>query len=120
MEGGHQPRLLSRRQHGTREQGRSGVWHGIMHVQDIQPMLSADFGHLDRKRQGVIRVFEKSVIVDADGVKIEPWSVCLQSKGAFVADEVHLVTAARQVFSQGRGENATRSERGITDRKSDV
>ena len=106
--------LQLRRQHRPREDGGRGVRHGVVDVQHVEPMLAAHFGHLHREGQGVVGVLEQPVGVDAHRVEVDAGRVRREPERALVADEVHVVPAARPAPAQRRGEDAAAADRGVT------
>src|SRR5436305_6858538 len=90
-----------RRQHFAGEDGRGGMRHSVMHVQHVQPEVSADFSHFDGERKSVVGIFEKVVIVNDDGVKVKTLRIRRQAKGPFIADEMNFVPEPGQVFTEG-------------------
>ena len=63
-------------------------------------MIAADFRHLHRKRQRVIRIFKQAVITDLHRMKKDSRRIGRQTKRPLVTDEMHLMPAARQFFAQ--------------------
>src|SRR5690242_2948201 len=88
--------------------------YGVVDMQHIEAEVAADLGHFDRKRKGVIRVFEEIVIVNHNLVKTEAIRIRRQAKGTFVTDEVHFVPEPSKVFTQSRSEDSATTDRGIT------
>ena len=63
-------------------------------------MIAAHFGHSDRERQRVVRIFEQLIFVDDDRMEMQPRRIFRQPERAFVAEEMHLVSAPRQFLAQ--------------------
>ena len=114
VQGRHDTRLLFRRQHRAGEDGRGGVWNSIMDVHDIQTVIAANLGHANRKRQSIIRIFEKRVVVYYHGMERKTRCVFRQSERALIADKMHLVPALGEFFAQRCCEDAAAADRGIT------
>ena len=99
-------RLLFAREHRAGEDGCRRVRHGIVHVKQVQPMIPAHLGHAHRQRQGVVGKSEHLVVVDDDGMEVQPRPIREQAKRPLVTDEMHLVSPARQILSERGGQGA--------------
>ena len=80
--------------------------HGIMHMKHVQPLIAANFGHAHRERQGVVGIFEQTVIVNHDAMEMKSRSIRTQPKRPLVANEMHFVSPARQILPQRGRQNA--------------
>src|SRR5664280_301589 len=105
-------RLLLRRKHRPRKNGRCRVGHGIVNMEYVQPVIAAHFRHLYGEWQRVIGVLEQIVVVDDHWMKMQAWSILGQTERPLVADEMHLMAAPRQLLAQRGGEDAASSHRG--------
>ena len=87
--------------------------HGIVHVKHVQPLIAADFGHAHRERQGVVGIFEQSVVVDHDAMEMKSRPIRRQPKRPLVANEMHFMSSARQVLPQRGCQNTAAANRRI-------
>jgi hypothetical protein len=108
---GDHARSLLRREHGAGEDGRGGVGHRVVHVEQVQPVIPRHLGHAHRERQGVVGKLEHVVVVDGDGMEVQSRPVPGQAERPLVADEMHLVAPVRQVHAQRGGQGAAASHR---------
>jgi hypothetical protein len=99
-------RPLIGRQHRPGEDRRGGVRHGVVHVQHVEPVVAAHLGHAHRQRQRVVGISEQAILVDRDGMKVQPRGVGGQAERALVRDEVHVVSARGQLFAERGGQHA--------------
>jgi hypothetical protein len=90
------------------------MWDSIVDVKNVQSIIPRNFCHADRKRKGVVRVFEQFVIIDRNGVKIKPRGINRQAKWPLIAYEMNLVPAPCQILAEGRSQYSTSSDRWIT------
>ena len=77
-----------------------------VHMKHVQPVIAANFGHAHRERQGVVGIFEQSVIVNHDAMEMKSRPIHRQTKRPLVANEMHFVSPARQILAQRRRQNA--------------
>src|SRR5882672_2207054 len=83
-------------------------------MQYVKLVVVAYFRHLDGERQGIIGVLEQIVIVDDHRMEMQAGRVHRQTERTLVADEMHLVTALRQLLAQSSGENAAPAHGWVT------
>jgi len=112
VERGDDLELVLAVKHFAGEHGGGGVRHGVVDVQDIERVRAADLGHLHRKRQRVVGIFEEVVAVDDDGME-EHARPDGQAEGGLVADEVDFVAAPGEFVAEFGGENAAAADRGV-------
>jgi hypothetical protein len=68
-------------------------------VQDVEIVLATDTSHCYGKWQGVVGIFEQTIVVDTDLVEMYSRGIFGQAKWAFIADEVNLVSALSKLNS---------------------
>ena len=51
------------------------MWNRIMGVQHVQPVIAAHLGHLHRKGKRIIGILEQAIVIDHDGMKMNPLGV---------------------------------------------
>ena len=113
VQGGDHARLEFRGKHVPGENGRGGMGHGVVHVQDIQFEVPAHLRHAHGEGQRIIRIFKQPIMVDGDGMEMQARLADGQAERAFVADEMHLVAAPGQFLAQGGGQNAAAAHGGV-------
>ena len=101
------------REHRLREDRGRRVRHRVVDVEDVEAVVAAHLGHLDREGQRVVGVLEEAVVVDHDRVEEEPGRVRRQPERPLVADEVRLVAPAGELLAERGGEDAAAADRGI-------
>ena len=100
-------------EHIAREERGGRVRHGVVRVDEIETVVTGNFGEFHGQRQCVIGIFEETVAVDLDGMKVDMGGVGGEAKRALVADEMNLVAAGSEFFSEGRGEDAAATDAGV-------
>jgi len=105
--------LLAGREHRAREDRGGGVRHGVVDVEHVEAMVAAHLGHAHRERQGVVGEPEQLVLVDRDGMEVQVRCVRGQAEGTLVGDEVHVVSARRQVLAQRGRQHAAAAHRWV-------
>ncbi len=87
--------------------GADGVRDGVVHMQDVEFFVIGDFGHLRRERKRVGRVrIEQRISGHSHFVKMNAFMKNVEARRQGVADEVNVVTAARQRDSELGGHHA--------------
>ena len=96
--------------HFRSEKGRGRVRHGVVHVENIQLILSADLGHLDRERQGVIGTREHAALTDGDLMEMNSRRRKIEPDRFGVAEEMDGVAAGRELGAERGRENSASSD----------
>ena len=98
----------------ARQDRSGGMRHSVMNMQHVELALSADIGHFDRQRQRVIGIFEQSIIVHIDSMKVQSRHILRQAKGPLVAEKMHFMAAPSEFFPERRCQHAAAANRRIT------
>ena len=102
-------------EHVACEEGGGRVGHRIVRVDEIEAVVAGHFSEFHRKREGVVGIFEETVAVDFDRVKMDAGGVDRETERTFVTDEVDLMTAGGEFFAEGGGENAAAADTRVAD-----
>ena len=100
-------------EHVAREKRGGRVRHGVVRVDEIEPVVAGNLREFHGERQRVIGIFEETVAVDLDRMKVDARGVGGEAKRALVADEVNLVAAGGEFLAEGRGEDAAAADAGV-------
>src|SRR5579859_1258217 len=88
--------------------------NAIMDMQHVKSVVAAHLRHFNGQRQGVVGIFEKIVIIDDHGMKMQPRHIRGQTEWTLVAEEVNVMSATGQFFAESGGEDAAPAHRRIT------
>ncbi len=92
-----------------------GVRDRVVGVQDVDRVLSREFGELCRQGQGVGRVLKQRITRDRDLVEVHARLRVVHANGPEVADDVDVVSALRQAHAKLGGDDAAASDGRMTD-----
>ena len=79
---------------------------GVVHVEDVERLLTADLGKLGGESQGIGRVFEEGIGGHLDLVEECVGMGVGDAEGKRVAEEMDMVSPGRELETEFRGDDA--------------
>ena len=109
------PPVAGRGQHLLRQEGRRGVWHRVVRVDDVEVVLARHLHDPVGERQQVLRLAKQRIGRRQHLMERQPGLELAEPERRLGADEVHLVPAQRERLSELGGDDAAAADGRVTD-----